>query len=102
MRSLNSRKYVNEIFNWQWHYYFLKPEGIKYLREYLGLPETVIPNTHKQDVGKTEEATEEQAVDQTEGRRGDRGERGTRGRGTRGNRGERGTRGRGRGGRVDA
>lgn len=106
MRSLNSRKYVNEIFNWQWHYYFLKPEGIKYLREYLGLPETVIPNTHKQDVGKTEEATEEQAVDQNEGRRGDRGDRGDRGTRTRGARGarggERGTRGRGRGGRVDA
>lgn len=90
MRSLLSRKFVNEIFNWQWHYYFLKPEGIKYLRDYLGLPETLIPNTHKQDVGKTEENNEEQAAEETEGR-GFRGGRGGRG-------GDRG-RGRGRGGR---
>lgn len=84
MRSLLSKKFVNEIFNWQWHYYFLKPEGIKYLRDYLGLPETLIPNTHKQDVGKTEENNDDQVAEENEGRR---------------NRGERGTRGRGRGGR---
>lgn len=79
---------MTEIFNWQWHYYFLKPEGIKYLRDYLGLPETLIPNTHKQDVGKTEENNEEQAAEENEGRRG-RPERGSRGRG-RGGRGGRG------------
>mmetsp|Transcript_7215 Transcript_7215/g.7453 ORF Transcript_7215/g.7453 Transcript_7215/m.7453 type:complete len:134 (-) Transcript_7215:130-531(-) len=84
MRSLCSRKFVNEIFNWQWHYYFLKPEGIKFLRTYLGLPESVIPNTHKQDVSKTDEVPEDQKVEDGE----NRGE-GTRGRG----------RGRGRGGR---
>ena len=88
MRSLLSKKFVTEIFNWQWHYYFLKPEGIKYLRDYLGLPETLIPNTHKQDVGKTEENNEEQAAEENEGRRG-RPERGSRGRG-RGGRGGRG------------
>jgi small subunit ribosomal protein S10e len=92
MRSLLSRKYVEEIFNWQWHYYFLKPEGIKYLREYLGYPETLIPNTHKQDVGKIEEEAEQQAVDE------ERGQERPRGRGGRGNRGGRG----GRGGRVEA
>ena len=32
MRSLISRKFATEIFKWQWHYYFLTPEGIKYLR----------------------------------------------------------------------
>ena len=106
MRSLHSRKFVTEIFNWQWHYYFLKPEGIKYLREYLGLPDTLIPNTHKQEVGKTEEGAEEQHVEEEGERpqRGGRGGRGTsRGRGDRGTRGdrERGTRG-GRGGRVEA
>ena len=47
MRSLISRKFAYEIFSWQWHYYFLTAEGIKYLREYLGLPSTVIPNTYK-------------------------------------------------------
>ena len=102
MRSLHSRKFVTEIFNWQWHYYFLKPEGIKYLREYLGLPDTLIPNTHKQEVGKTEEVEEDQKVDNEEerGQRGGRGQRGTRG--SRGQRGaSRGQRG-GRGGRVEA
>ena len=88
MRSLVSKKYATEVFNWQWHYYFLKPEGIKFLREYLGLPETVIPNTHKQDVGKIDENAENVEVTSDEPR-----ERGGRGRG----------RGRGgRGGRVEA
>jgi small subunit ribosomal protein S10e len=85
MRSLCSRKYVSEIFSWQWHYYFLKPEGIKFLRGYLGLPESVIPNTHKQDVSKTEEVNDEQRAEDGENT-------GFRGRG-------RGGRGRGRGGR---
>jgi small subunit ribosomal protein S10e len=85
MRSLNSRKYVSEIFNWQWHYYFLKPEGIKFLRNYLGLPDSVIPNTHKQDVSKTEEVQDDQKVEDGQERNADSG----RGRG----------RGRGRGGR---
>lgn len=88
MRSLLSKKFVNEIFNWQWHYYFLKPEGIKYLRDYLGLPETLIPNTHKQDVGKTEENNEDQVADEDRPR-GERREGRGRGRG-RGGRGGRG------------
>jgi small subunit ribosomal protein S10e len=84
MRSLRSRKFVTEIFSWQWHYYFLTAEGIKYLREYLGLPSNVIPNTHKADrnVQKQEEGEAE-------------GEGETRGRGGRGR--GRGGRGRGRG-----
>lgn len=85
MRSLLSKKYVTEIFNWQWHYYFLVPEGIKFLRSYLGLPENIIPNTHKQDVSKTEEINDEQKVEE--------GQEGTEERGTKT------TRGRGRGGR---
>lgn len=95
MRSLKSRKYVTEIFTWRWHYYFLKSEGVKFLREYLGLPATVIPNTHKEDrSNKTED--EEQGEGEGEGRQTDDGEgrRGTRGRGR--GRGARGDRGRGR------
>ena len=46
MNSLISRKFATEIFNWQWHYYFLTEEGIKYLREYLGLPGSFVPNTY--------------------------------------------------------
>jgi len=85
MRSLKSRKYVTEIFTWQWHYYFLKSEGVKFLREYLGLPASVIPNTHKvEKVAKTEEEGaegEEKQENRGEGRRGGRGTRGRGGRG---------------------
>ena len=31
LRSLCSRGYVTESFNWQWYYYFLTNEGIDYL-----------------------------------------------------------------------
>ena len=85
MRSLLSRKYVTEIFTWQWHYYFLKNEGVKFLRDYLGLPASVIPNTHRvEKVAKTEEEGaegEEKQENRGEGRRGGRGTRGRGGRG---------------------
>ena len=89
MRSLISRKFATEIFKWQWHYYFLTPEGIKYLREYLGLPATVIPNTYKVS---TENNDEEQKEEGEEGER--RGGERRRGRGR-----PRGGRGGRRGGR---
>ena len=92
MRSLISRKFATEIFSWQWHYYFLTPEGIKYLREYLGLPGSVIPNTYKVNTENNDEEQNkegEEGGDRREG--GRRGERRGRGRGGRG-RGERGGR----------
>jgi small subunit ribosomal protein S10e len=86
MRSLKSRKYVTEIFTWQWHYYFLKNEGVKFLREYLGLPSSVIPNTHKvEKVAKQDEEGVE-GEEANEGRPRGRGARGRGGRG-RGGRG---------------
>mmetsp|Transcript_122709 Transcript_122709/g.343478 ORF Transcript_122709/g.343478 Transcript_122709/m.343478 type:complete len:131 (+) Transcript_122709:95-487(+) len=45
LRSLCSRAYVTEKFNWQWYYYFLTNEGIDYLREVLHLPPQVMPST---------------------------------------------------------
>mmetsp|Transcript_58123 Transcript_58123/g.165476 ORF Transcript_58123/g.165476 Transcript_58123/m.165476 type:complete len:125 (-) Transcript_58123:67-441(-) len=45
LRSLASRSYLSEKFNWQWHYYFLTNEGIEYLREVLHLPAEVQPST---------------------------------------------------------
>lgn len=85
LRSLKSRKFVTEIFSWQWHYYFLTEEGIKYLRTYLGLPDTIIPKTM---TVQGQENNEEKEEERGEDRRG----RGTgRGRG----------RGRGRGGRQN-
>ena len=86
MRSLISRKFATEIFKWQWHYYFLTKQGVDYLREYLGLPATVIPNTYKVS---TENNDEEQKEEGEEGGERKGGER-RRGRGRpRGGRGDR-------------
>merc|ERR1719387_149860 len=45
MKSMASRDFVDEKFNWQWYYYFLKNEGIEHLREVLHLPPQVFPST---------------------------------------------------------
>lgn len=45
MKSLKSRGYVSEQFSWQYHYYYLTDEGILFLRNYLHMPETVVPAT---------------------------------------------------------
>jgi len=45
VKSLVSRAYLKETFNWQWHYCFLTNDGINYLRETLALPAHVAPVT---------------------------------------------------------
>ncbi|EPR59254.1 ribosomal protein RPS10 [Toxoplasma gondii TgCatPRC2] len=45
LRSLQTKKFVEEKFNWQHNYYFLTNEGIEFLRTYLHLPPTVFPST---------------------------------------------------------
>jgi small subunit ribosomal protein S10e len=45
LKSLVSRNLVVEEFNWQIYYFFLKEEGIAYLRSYLNIPEGVVPDT---------------------------------------------------------
>jgi predicted transcriptional regulator len=47
MESLTSRGLVRKTYTWKHHYWFLTNEGITYLREYLNLPEMIVPNTHK-------------------------------------------------------
>jgi len=61
MKSLKDQGIVKETFNWGWHYYFLANEtksiktandtivytGKDRMREILGLPETVMPKTHR-------------------------------------------------------
>jgi small subunit ribosomal protein S10e len=47
MQSLNSRGYVKTQFAWQHYYYTLTNEGIEYLREYLHLPQEIVPATFK-------------------------------------------------------
>ena len=60
MRSLISRKFATEIFSWQWHYYTLTPDGMKYLREYLGLPPTIYPKSYTYEESNEEEPKDEE------------------------------------------
>ena len=48
VKSLKSRGFLNEVYNWGWSYYFLTNSGVKYLIENLGLPadSKIVPNTH--------------------------------------------------------
>lgn len=45
LNSLKSRGYVSHQFSWQYHYYYLNDEGILFLRNYLHMPESVMPAT---------------------------------------------------------
>ncbi|KAL8429274.1 hypothetical protein Efla_005551 [Eimeria flavescens] len=45
MKTLKSKDFCEEMFNWQHNYYTLKNEGMEYLRDYLRLPPTVFPAT---------------------------------------------------------
>ncbi|MES1912548.1 MAG: hypothetical protein MHM6MM_004807 [Cercozoa sp. M6MM] len=46
MKRLASKKLVEVTFNWQYNYCKLLPAGVEYLRDYLALPETVVPQTY--------------------------------------------------------
>ena len=68
-KSLKSQGFVDEVFCWQWSYYFLSAEGVKFLVETLGLPEDVVPATYKKTkMNKT-------AGDAKEGKEGEEEER---------------------------
>ena len=97
MRSLVSRGMATEIFSWRWHYYFLTKKGVDYLREYLGLPANIVPNTYKleeEEQPKEEggEEGEEKKERRDRGERRDGGERKGRGRARGGRGGRRGGR----------
>lgn len=47
MQSLVSRGYVKEQFCWRHYYWYLKNEGIQYLRDFLHLPPEIVPATLK-------------------------------------------------------
>ena len=47
VKSLKSKGYLEEVFSWQWSYYFLNDPGVRFLCEELGLPEDVVPATYK-------------------------------------------------------
>ena len=47
LQSLTSRGYVTERFAWQHYYWYLTNSGIEYLREFLHLPQEIVPATLK-------------------------------------------------------
>ncbi|OQV19326.1 putative 40S ribosomal protein S10 [Hypsibius exemplaris] len=47
LNSLKSRGYVKEQFAWRHLYWYLTNEGIEFIRDYLNLPEEIVPNTMK-------------------------------------------------------
>ena len=51
MQSLRSRAYVTETFAWSHYYWYLTNEGINYLRDFLHLPEEIVPATLKKKPG---------------------------------------------------
>ena len=50
MQSLTSKGLVKTQFSWQWYYYVATPEGVEYLREWLHLPQEIVPQTYKKQV----------------------------------------------------
>ena len=53
LQSLKSRGYVTSTFSWGWHYWYLTNEGINYLRDYLNLPDEIVPATLKKPKAPT-------------------------------------------------
>ena len=46
VKSLKSRGYLADVFNWQWSYYTVTPAGVKYLIKELGVSTDVVPATY--------------------------------------------------------
>jgi len=69
-QSFASRGYVQERYNWGWFYYYLTNEGIVYLREYLHLPEEIVPATLKKGRTAPRSGDRPEGRDRPEGGRG--------------------------------
>jgi len=48
VKSLVSRGYLNNVFNWQWNYYTVTNKGVTFLAKALGVNANVVPSTYKQ------------------------------------------------------
>ncbi|KAF0982294.1 hypothetical protein FDP41_011224 [Naegleria fowleri] len=48
LQGFASRGLVKQQYAWRHYYWFLTGPGVNFLREYLHLPATVVPATHKQ------------------------------------------------------
>mmetsp|Transcript_23022 Transcript_23022/g.30055 ORF Transcript_23022/g.30055 Transcript_23022/m.30055 type:complete len:159 (+) Transcript_23022:153-629(+) len=75
MKSLRSRGYVRVTFSWQYSYCYLTNEGIEYLREYLHLPEEIVPATLKKAASRPARPTYGAGGDRGGSRFDDKGKR---------------------------
>eukprot|EP00829_Urostomides_striatus_P012669 TRINITY_DN336_c0_g1_i4.p2 TRINITY_DN336_c0_g1~~TRINITY_DN336_c0_g1_i4.p2 ORF type:complete len:163 (-),score=38.32 TRINITY_DN336_c0_g1_i4:10-498(-) len=82
MKTLVSKKFVSEMFCWNWYYFAITKEGVKFLSQYLGISENVLPKTFKSQPKKPGEEDERREERRGYGQRRGRG-RGTRARGAR-------------------
>ena len=75
VKSLKSKGYLNEVYNWGWNYYFLTNAGVKFLIQELGLPadSKIVPATH------TKKRTTTTTVDAPATKGGDADEKPTKG-----------------------
>ncbi|KAF8454558.1 Plectin/S10 domain-containing protein [Terfezia claveryi] len=78
LQSLNSRGYVKTQFAWQYYYYTLTDAGIDYLREWLHLPNEIVPATHVKKQTSHAPPRGMMGGDDRRPRGGDRGDRGDR------------------------
>ena len=48
VKSLVSKGYLAQVFNWQWNYYTVTSKGVTFLAKALGVSSAVVPATFKQ------------------------------------------------------
>jgi small subunit ribosomal protein S10e len=84
MKSLHSRGFVRETYNWCYYYYYLTNEGIEYLRDFLNLPDEVVPETMNKPAARP--AREGAPAGEYDGQRADGDRKGGFGRGRGGDR----------------
>ena len=66
VKSLKSRGLIDEVFNWQWNYYFVNEAGVKFLGKALDLPADVVPSTWKKTKLKKEDVDGKKGEEEAE------------------------------------
>ena len=54
VKSLKSQGFLNEVYNWQWSYYVVTDNGVKFLAKALAVSSDVVPATQKRRVVYTQ------------------------------------------------
>ena len=76
MGGLVSRGFVREQFAWRHYYWYLTNEGTRYLRDYLHLPNEIVPATEKSKTPRSALASSRPTAQRPRREGGDGGDRG--------------------------